>query len=192
MAQHIDRVERAQLPTLEKSEFYASIRGGDLLFCSADGGIGKVIEGETHSPWSHVLMLWLPWGTCQHWLTLEATLQRGVHVGLADDYIDRYPGRLVLARRYALSPADILNELNIGLSLLDEGYDWQTEVTYAAHKLLKCLPIAEPPKELYCSSLQQVMSRATPYPILTSGEIPATPEQIWTDPSVEAVCALAL
>ena len=189
MAAHIDSVASSRLPMLGKEEFYASIHGGDYLMCSGEDGISVVIEKETRSPWSHMLMLWLPWPGSR-WLTLEATLQKGVHVGLASDYIDNYKGWLVLARRPKPTLAEIEAELNAGLGLLDEGYDWQSEVTFAAHKLLRIFPIVNPPREVYCSGLQQAMTRATPYPIVTEGPIPATPEQIYTDASVEAVCAL--
>jgi hypothetical protein len=173
-----------------KGDFYDQIRPGDLLFCSGRAAISRAIEDATAAPWSHVLMVWMagPWS--RQWLTLEATFAKGVHVGVLSDYVDRYDGDLVLANRPALSPEMIQAALDYGFSLLDDSYDWQQEVSIAARKLIKSLPLIEPKKELYCSGLQYAMSLATPYPLQRSSANYPTPEDNWTDPTVEPVCAL--
>jgi hypothetical protein len=135
-------------------------------------------------------MVWTAGVWCQQWLTLEATFSKGVHVGVLADYIDRYDGELVLANRPALSPAMIQAEVDRGLSLLDNGYDWQEEVSIAARKLISFLPLIEPKKELYCSGLQYAMSLATPYPLQRPSANYPTPEDNWTDPTVQPICAL--
>lgn len=190
MAQHIDSVAGSSLPKLVKEEFYASIHGGDLLFCSASDGIGKVIEDETHSPFSHVGMCWtVPWLT--EWMFLEAVFPQGVRLSKLADYIDSYDGSLVLARRPALTQAQIETELNAGFYLVGEGYDWLEEVSIAVRKikLFSWLPDMKPPQEKYCSALIQADALKT-IPYVSHGKDWNTPEQIYTDPSVEAVCAL--
>lgn len=122
--------------------------------------------------------------------TLEATFSKGVHVGVLADYVDRYDGDLVVARRSALSPEMFQAELDRGFSLLDDSYDWQQEVSIVARKLIKSLPLIEPKKELYCSGLQYAMSLATPYPLQRFSANYPTPEDNWTDTSVIPVCAL--
>lgn len=135
-------------------------------------------------------MAWTPGAWAGQWLTLEATFGRGVHVGLLADYVDHYDGDVVLARRPQLTQAMIEAELARGFSLLDDSYDWQQEVSIAARKLVKALPLLQPKRELYCSGLQYAMSLATPYPLKRPLASYPTPEDNWTDPSVEPVCAL--
>lgn len=189
MAPHIDSVANSGIPAVDKAAFYHLLQGGDLVFCSGKADISIAIERETQSPFSHVLMAWVPsWSN--EWLTLEATINRGVHIGRLGDYIDNYNGELILARRALLTESMIQAEMNAGFALLDDQYNWQEEVTYAAHKLVKLFPIDHPDGRLYCSGLIQVISRATPFPIQDNGPIMTTPDGVWTDSTVTAVCVL--
>lgn len=190
MAAHIESIASSGIARVCKGEFYERIRPGDLLFCSGQQAISRAIEGETLSPWSHVLMAWTPGPWAAQWLTLEATFGKGVHVGLLADYVDRYNGDIVLARRPVLALPMIEAELARGFSLLDDSYDWQQEVSVAARKLVKSLPLLQPRQELYCSGLQYAMSLAAPHPLQRPLASYPTPEDNWTDPTVEAVCAL--
>lgn len=189
MADHLVSVAASDIRKVNASVFLAAVEQGDLVFCSGADGISVPIEKETNSPFSHVLMAWRPW-SFSPWLTLEATINKGVHVGLLGDYIPGYNGAVVLASRPKLTVDQINAELVAGFAVLEENYDWQSEVTFAAHKLLKFFPIDNPKKELYCSGLQQLMSKASPYPIVTNGPIMATPEQIYCDASVQPKCAV--
>lgn len=191
MAAHVESVAASGLARVTKGEFYDRIRPGDLVFCSGRELISRAIESETRSPWSHVLMAWTPGGWGRQWLTLEATFGRGVHVGLLADYVDCYAGDVVLTRRPVLTQPMVESELARGFALLDDGYDWQQEVSIAARKLVKALPLLRPKQELYCSGLQYAMSLATPYPLQRPMASFPTPEDNWTDATVEPVCALA-
>ena len=146
---------------IDKVEFYEQLEWGDLIFCCGQGQISKEIEIITHSPFSHILMAWLPDGADQ-WLTLESTFHRGVHVGKLSDYVDAYDGDLVIARRPMLTAGEKMSALNAGLGVLEDAYDWRQEVSIAAHKLIHALPIDRPQKEFYCSGLQYFMSLSTP------------------------------
>jgi hypothetical protein len=190
MAAHIRCIEESGIKAVTRGELYQRIRPGDLLFCSGSGAISRTIEDATASPWSHVLMAWLPGSWGSQWLTLEATFARGVHVGLLADYIDGYQEGIALATRHCLSSRMVQSALNRGLSLLDDNYDWQQEVSIAARKLVKSLPLIEPEKELYCSGLQYAMSLATPFPLRRPLASYPTPEDNWTDPTVVPVCTL--
>lgn len=192
MAEHIESVATSSIPKVTKAEFYAECRGGDLVFCWGQEAISKVIEGIAGGP-SHVLKIWTPWAGAP-WLTLEATFpsnraesQSGVHVGLFQDYMDGYDGDLVLCRR-PLTQEQIEAELNFGLTLLDDNYDWKEEVSIAFRKLIPFAPVIRPRGELYCSGLQQVIAEKT-IPFRTYGPDWNTPEQDFTDPSVTAICA---
>lgn len=189
MAIHIDSVKSSGIRQVDKFEFYEQLEWGDLIFCSGREAISKEIEAITRSPFSHVLMAWLPEGATQ-WLTLESTFHRGVHVGKLSDYVDAYDGDLVMARRQVLTAAEKMLALNVGLGALGDAYDWQQEVSLAAHRLIHPLPIDKPQKEFYCSGLQYFMSLATPYPLRRPGANYPTPEDLWIDPTVIPICAL--
>ena len=190
MAAHIRCMAESGIKAVTRGELYQQIRPGDLLFCSGNEAISRTIEDATASPWSHVLMAWLPGSWSSQWLTLEATFARGVHVGLLADYIDGYRGEIAVASRPCLSAQMIRSALNRGLSLLDDNYDWQQEVSIAARKLVKSLPLIEPKHELYCSGLQYAMSLATKFPLQRPLANYPTPEDNWTDPTVVPVCTL--
>jgi hypothetical protein len=189
MAIHIDNVESSGIRKVDKRGFYEQLRWGDLIFCSGQEEISKKIEVVTHSPFSHVLMAWIPEGATQ-WLTVESTFHRGVHVGKLSDYVDAYDGDLVMARRQVLTDAEKLAALNVGLSVLGDTYDWQQEVSLVARRLIHALPIDRPQQEFYCSGLQYFMSLATPYPLRRPGENYPTPEDLWIDPTVVPICAI--
>lgn len=190
MAAHIDSVAGSSIQKVTKDEFYHLARSGDLVFCQGAEVISHVIESETQSPFSHVLQLWLPEDS-DEWLTLESTIQHGVHVGKFSEYIDKYNGDLVLTGRTELTELQKRAIRNKFLSILDDGYDWLSEVGQAAHKLLACVPVDVPKAEYYCSGSQWYASTA----IMPSLQRPnplwfPTPEDNWTDSSIEPVCAL--
>ncbi len=189
MARHIDTVAGSPIPKVSRAEFWAAIRNGDLIFCSGAAGISVPIEKETGSPFSHVLQARLPPDLMTP-LALQSTIERGVAVGLLSEY-DKYQGDLVLCRRPALNGAEILAIQERFLAILDDGYNWQTEVGIAAHKLLKFLPVPNPKHEYYCSGSQFYASLAVPPGLQQPNKLwLPTPEDNYTDPSVEAVCAL--
>lgn len=190
MADPIKSVADSAISKVSKAEFYSALRTGDLIFCWGKAAISKAIEAETDDGPSHVLLAWLPNSASSQWLTLEATFGgKGVHVGLLKDYVDSYDGDLVLCRREMLTQDEIWDTINTELNYIDGAYDWQSEVTFAAHRISPLFPIHSPSNRLYCSALQQVGTKATPYPIVTKGLIPATPNQVFTDATVTAICA---
>jgi hypothetical protein len=190
MAAHIRSILESRIKRVTRGDLYQQIRPGDLLFCAGRQAISKAIEDATASPWSHVLMAGLPGPWCSQWLTIEATFEKGVHVGLLADYVDSYDGDIALASRPCLSSQMIQSALDRGVSLLDDNYDWQQEVSIAARKLIRSLPLIQPKKELYCSGLQYAISLATPFPLKRPLASYPTPEDNWTDTSVQPVCAL--
>ena len=189
MAAHIPAAGSSEIPAVTKAEFYGRVRSGDLVFCCGRADISHAIEEVTHSPFSHVLMAWLP-PDADAWLTIESTLHHGVHVGQLSAYVDEYEGDLVLARRPVLTEEDLRKARDAGLRVLDDAYDWKQEVSIVGHRLLKCIPVEIPKGEFYCSGLQYFMSLATPHPLQRPGENYPTPEDVWADPTVVPVCAL--
>lgn len=187
MAQHIDSVKDSNLLKVSKEDFYKVLSPGDTMFCWGNVTISKIIETIAGGP-SHVLMAWLP--IAGPWLTIEATMDKGVHVGTLADYVDSYPGDLVLCHRPQLTYAENLNELAAGLNLLDYTYDWKEEVSITARLLIKQLPLIQPKRELYCSGLRYVQSLSTHIPLQKPASSDPTPEDNFTDPSMVVKCAL--
>ena len=111
-------------------------------------------------------------------------------MGKLSDYVDAYDGDLVITRRPVLTTAEKMSALNVGLSVLEDAYDWRQEVSIAAHSLVHALPIERPQKEYYCSGLQYFMSLATSHPLRRPGTNYPTPEDLWMDPTVIPICAL--
>lgn len=189
MATHISSADMAEITPATKAEFYCNLQSGDLVFCCGQAGVSEAIEGVTHSPFSHVLMVWLPADT-DTWLTIESTFQQGVHIGRLAAYVDGYDGDLVLARRPVMTQEEIRKARTAGLGVLGDPYDWKQEVSVVGHRLLKCIPIEIPQREYYCSGLLYLMSLATKYPLQRPGQNYPTPEDLWTDPTVIPVCVL--
>lgn len=188
MAEHIKSIKTSGIRQVDKDQFYKELIWGDLIFCEGDYTISKEIEGVTSSPFSHVLMAWLP-AESDIWLTLESTKGKGVHVGKLSDYIDRYNGDIVIGRR-SLTDDQKHAILNTGFAVLEDSYDWQQEASIVAHKLVKAIPVVKPKAEYYCSGLQYLMSLAAPPALKMPGPNLPTPEDNWTDPSVTAICCL--
>ncbi|GGA80819.1 hypothetical protein GCM10011507_35040 [Edaphobacter acidisoli] len=194
MAAHLTDLKSSGIPSVTKDDFYRKyLQWGDLVFCCGQHPIARAIEGVTHSPLSHVLMAHLPYSQGP-WMTLEATVTKGVHFGLLSDYTGFQDGTLILARRN-LSFMQRLSMLDTMAGLIDDKYDWRQEVSIVANRLLHFLPVVHPQGELYCSGLIWAGARAiAPFAYQVDAAHPSypTPEDIYTDPSVEAICMLEM
>lgn len=185
MAQHIDSVAASNIPKVSQAAFYDAMRPGDLVCCWGDEAISHGIENFTGGP-SHILKVWLPWADGP-WLTLEAEIDHGVRIGPFADYM-AYPGDLVLCRR-PLTLEQIKDELTFGATLLDYKYDSVEFASLVARRFLNRLPVIQPERELYCSGVQQAIALKS-IPFKVPDRPWATPEQLFTEASMTAVCAL--
>lgn len=185
MAEPIQSVAASTIPKVGAAGLFAAMQPGDLVFCWGCEPISQAIEKFTAGP-SHVLKVWLPWPGLAPWLTLEAEYGRGVRFGQFEDYLS-YPGDLVLCRR-ALTLDQVKAEIAFGAGLLDFKYDTIEFASLVARKLSTRFPLIQPDGQLYCSGLQQAIA-AKSVPFNIPDKPWATPEQLYTDPSVVAVCA---
>lgn len=179
---HID--DATGLTLCSKADFYSAMRQGQLMFCAGEYDTSKVIQRVTDSPWSHVLYVWSEVG---RWLTLEATDNRGVHVGLMTDYVDKYDGVLCLCD-VGYSIVDTVKVLSQGLSALGDGYNFGEEVQIAANRVFYCIRVTPSKTEYYCSGLQAFMSQASSHPFFVSTKRDATPEDLWVEEQTKAIC----
>lgn len=193
MAAHIDDIETCGLPSVSRDDFYRNyLQWGDLVFCCGISAIAQEIKQLTGSPFSHVLMAHLPFARGP-WMTLEATMTKGVHFGLLSDYTGFQDGTLVLARRRSLTVAQRMSILETMAGLVDDTYDWRQEVSVVAHRLLGFLPVVHPRGELFCSGLQWVGAKdVAPFAYKLDAAHPnyPAPEDLYTDASMEAICVL--
>jgi hypothetical protein len=189
MAAHIQSIASSSIPKVTKQGFYAALRFGDAVMCQGNYGISKLIERQTGSCLSHILMAWLPARSSQ-WLTAESTQDKGVHVGLMSDYVDKYNGDIAIVRRAGLNDADHYAMLNRFYSVLECAYNSSEEVTTVLHKLMRVIPIAQPKRQLYCSQLWKFMCEETTTACGVGADgVNYTPEDAWLDGAMQPVAA---
>jgi hypothetical protein len=191
MAQHIESVATSGISLATREQFMAAMIPGDIVCCWGKGdliseGIELFTGGKGYEGPSHILKVWRPFAGGP-WLTAEAQFGRGVHFGRWDDYL-AYKGDLVLCRR-ALTPAMVQAEIELCTTLLDYTYDSVEFVSLVAQRVDRRFPLIQPPGQLYCSGLQQVLATAS-IPFDLPDRPWATPEQEFTESSMTAICAL--
>jgi hypothetical protein len=189
MAIHIESVAASSTPKFTKDQLLKCLMPGMVIFCEGEYDISKGIEAFTNSPFSHVATV-LEVPSIQRLGVLEATKDHGVHIGKLDYYLDGYKGNIVLADAPALQFADITKLLQAQFDLIDDGYDIGQEVSMVAHRLISAFPVHVDKGEYFCSGLYQQGRKATSLPLKFSGPGMATPEDVWTDPSIVPICAL--
>lgn len=189
MAQHIQTIASSSIPKGSKADFYAAIQFGDIIFCQGNYDISKAIQVATRSCLSHVLVSWLP-PNADCWLTAESTADKGVHVGLISDYVDKYNGDIVICRATGLTDVDHYKMMNQFYSVLECAYNATEEVSTLMHKLTMVLPIVQPKKEYYCSQLVKFMRQPTVAPCGVGIDgVNYTPEDAWLDSAIYPVLA---
>ncbi len=99
-----DRFGLRSLAATDYADIRASLRTGDLLFCSGQNIFANAIKLATGSPWSHVGILFRPVAV-DRVLVLEAQMSPGVRPICLSSFLDNYQhsgrpyrGQLVLAR----------------------------------------------------------------------------------------------
>jgi hypothetical protein len=190
MAEQIASIASSAVRKVDKRGFYAALRFGDAVMCQGNYKISKAIERETNSCLSHILVAQLP-PRASCWLTAESTEDKGVHVGLMSDYVDKYDGDLVIVRRAGLTEDDRYAMMNAFYGVLECAYNTTEELTTVLHRLTHVLPIAQPKKEFYCTQLWKHMCAATSVPCGAGADgVNYTPEDAWRDPLMEPIAAL--
>jgi hypothetical protein len=192
MADHVDSPSSIFVPALSVEDFKAQLQHGDILFCSGRGCISNAIERATHSPWSHVGYVALFAGLEP--LLIEAVFRFGVRSSrLEANYLGPYDGDVVLCRRSVglISPEGQAAIVAKAMTRLGDGYDQESEIQQAAHKLCGFLPEHSTLHKIYCSGLVQYGSTAWSNPLqIPNPDVMPSPEDIWTDPTVWPVCKL--
>jgi len=185
MATHINGVRGSGIPVVSQNQFYDLMLPGDEVYCWGRSLVSTAIEDFSKGP-SHCFKVWLPVSNGP-WATFEATTSKGVRFGKVSDYMS-YNGDMVLCRR-PISFKQVEAELALAVTLLDDGYDLIEFATLVGRLFDKRFPVIQPSTQLYCSAALQVIATASK-PYLAPEHPWATPEQLFTDPSVVTVCAL--
>jgi hypothetical protein len=189
VADHIDAISTCALPRVSVAEFWRRLDPNvcTYIFCSGRNLPEEGIELGSHSPWSHVLRVWMPCASSGQsygvWSTLEATLVKGVHVGTVAGYIAKYDGDLVVATSPMLTVEDQRNEIGIGLGMTDESYDPAGIIARAVDLARGTMSVPDSRRQV-CNELQWYMRTVTSVPLGQGGW--QTPEAMWMDTSIEA------
>lgn len=128
MADHLSASQLAALPVETYATLRPTLRTGDLLFCSGEYTISKLIEKATNSPWSHIGIIYCD-QTIQRVLLLESVEDFGVRLAPLSKYLsdyengNPYAGTLVLARRNPMTDATANAIMQFGVDQLTEPYD---------------------------------------------------------------------
>jgi hypothetical protein len=191
MADRISSIASSPILKVDRLGFYRMLQPGDAVFCQGNYAVSKAIERATGSCLSHILMAWLPGDFAEQWLTAESTADKGVHVGLLTDYVDRYDGDLVIARLQGVTPSTVRVMLNNFFGVLECAYNAVEEVETVAHRLARWFPVAQPRRELYCSQLWKYMRAGTLMPCGAGADgVNYTPEDAWRDAKMLPIAAL--
>lgn len=128
MAQHIDLTAVHSLPKLDYNQIRPQLLSGDLFFASGDYLFSKVTQKVTHSPWSHVGIIFR-FNSIDRVLLLESVENVGVRFAPLSKYLGNYEnnqpyrGRAVVARSDYVTPEIAKQLAEFGMDLLTRPYD---------------------------------------------------------------------
>jgi hypothetical protein len=186
MAQNITSV--SELTQVSATDFLAQAQSGDLLFCAGKDVIDDAIDAVTSSIWSHVAIIWYL-EDVQEWVVLEATATHGVSFSTLQSYLDDYDGGIALAHRPVLTEDDKILALKTGIQVLDEPYGYLQIGEFLLKKFFSMVKVSDSDKAMVCSALVQYEYSKTEHPLQVDGT--PTPQQVWTEATVEPKYALS-
>lgn len=191
MAQHIDLSDLESLPIQQYSELRPDLRSGDLFFASGDYFFSKVTQRVTHSPWSHVGIIFR-FQEMDRVLLLESVEDSGVRFAPLSKYLDSYHnnqpylGRIVLARSSFVTP-EVANKLaGFGMDTLTQPYDL-IEMAKILSRVFFGIGRKERNQSYICSELvyECFFNAGKEFAYNHDGFI--SPEDIWVDPSISLI-----
>ncbi len=195
MADHLEVDAVHALPVTPYADVRAEIRSGYLLFACGEYTVSRLIRRFTHSPWSHVAILFqLP--SIDRVLMLESVEDAGVrmvplskYLGDYDDDGLPYDGALVVARLDVPAPA--LRELaRFGADELGRPYNTEEIAEIAARIALHVGRVTAGDRTYICSELVQACFRAAGVEFAGDPDGFVSPENIWADGRVTFLARL--
>lgn len=188
MAVHVSDAQVAALPVQDYATLRPTLLTGDLLFCSGEYTISKLIEKATNSPWSHVGIIYCD-QTIQRVLLLESVEDFGVRLAPLSKYLSdyengkAYKGALVLARRIPLTDANANAIMQFGVDQLTAPYD-NGEIAELVWRIGFGIGRNAGTRGYICSELVAACFEEAGIPITPGAGGFTTPEDVWVDPKV--------
>lgn len=191
MADPITRKELKAMGGVPYDDLRTQLRSGDLLFCSGDYMVSKMIQHFTDSPWSHVGII-LRVDAIDRLLLLESVEDMGVRFAPLSKYLDNYEngkgykGQLAVARHAGVKKDHIAELAGFGCDELTRPYD-KDEIGKIAARISLGIGRREQDREYICSELvyECFSCAGIEIPYNEGGYI--SPQDVWADGRVEMV-----
>lgn len=189
MATHLDDDGVANIIAKSYPTLRPTLRSGDLLFCSGEYLISRVIRRISKSPWSHVGII-LRVDAIDRVLVLESVEDVGVRLAPLSKYCSDYDGgqpycgKLVIARVDTLTPEAFRKLAAFGTDKLTRPYD-KTEIGSIVSRLALGIGRQLNCNDAYiCSELVYACFDACGITLHTDGRGFVSPENLWCDDRV--------
>jgi hypothetical protein len=202
MATHYNEAQIASLPV----ESYPGtvrngLRSGDLLFCSGNYLVSRMIRKVTNSPWSHVGIIIFA-RAIDRCLLLESVEDVGVRLAPLSKYLtdyeggSPYDGSIVVARSSLItSPTDVTDDGKVkaigtfGADALTLPYD-KAEIGQILARVVLGVGKKDQHEGYICSELAGACLAEAGIQIAASSGGFVTPEDVWRDHTVEPLARL--
>ena len=188
MAAHLSAGDLAALPVQTYDSLRSILRSGDLLFCSGNYTVSKLIETGTNSPWSHVGII-LCAEKINRVLLLESVEDVGVRLAPLSKYLrdyqdgQPYDGAMTLARDERVTDANVTAIAQFGADQLTDPYD-NEEIGEIIARIALGRGRKSATSGYICSELVEACFKAADIVIQAGAGGFTTPEDVWADPSV--------
>lgn len=191
MAQHLNSSDIDALPIENYSDFRSKLVSGDLLFASGEYFFSKVTQRVTHSPWSHVGIIFR-FDDLDRVLLLESVEDSGVRFAPLSKYLHDYHngqpylGRIVVARSNYVTPAIAKQLAEFGMDQLTHPYDL-VEMAKILGRVFLGIGRKERNREYICSELVYECFRYANKTIAYNPQGFISPEDVWVDDSLSLI-----
>ncbi|HWB10706.1 MAG TPA: YiiX/YebB-like N1pC/P60 family cysteine hydrolase [Pirellulales bacterium] len=188
MSRHLSAADLAALPVQSYATLREGLRSGDLLFCSGNYTVSKLIERGTKSPWSHVGII-LRADRINRVLLLESVEDVGVRLAPVSKYLTDYQdgkpydGAVAVARHDNLTDADVTAMTQFGVDQLTLPYD-NEEIGEIVARIALGIGRRTATSGYICSELVAACFDAAGIRIASDPGGFTTPEDVWVDPHI--------
>jgi hypothetical protein len=189
MAAPINKREIRQLHCVSYDEARATLRTGDLVFCSGSYLFSRAIQRFTRSVWSHVGIVYCD-EPLQRVFVLESETGIGVRLVPLSKYLRDYHGRrrpyrgeIVVARvQPAVDEAALRRAVSVGMDELTKPYD-NLEILRIALRILFRVSRRTRDRKYICSELVELCYREAGVRFRLRDNF-VSPIDIWLDDAV--------
>lgn len=179
------------LPVTQYSDLRSNLVSGDLIFCSGNYFVSNVTRCMTHSPWSHVgIIFCCP--TTGRVLLLESVENSGVRFAPLSKYTNDYDngepyfGEIVIARSSFVTTELAPKIVSFGMDLLTKPYDF-IEMAKILSRIIFGIGRKEQNRAYICSELTYECFKHVGKEFDYNPQGFISPNDIWLDDSVSLI-----